>query len=197
MADRTPYKMSLSSNVFNHLGLNLYRNTPAALAEAIANAWDADATEVRVNFDREAQWITVADNGRGMDQDDINDKYLRVGYQKRNKPDFHTPGGRKPMGRKGIGKLSLFSIADRIFVYSRKEGGRNQSFVMDADQIKAAIDAEDPSAPRQYVPELTAFDVDIATQGTVIKMAKLKKMRLTPASIDSLRKRIRAAFRHS
>lgn len=194
MADRTPYKMSLSSNVFNHLGLNLYSNTPAALAEVIANAWDADATEVQVNFDREAQWITVADNGRGMDQDDINDKYLCVGYQKRNKPDFHTPGGRKPMGRKGIGKLSLFSIADQIFVYSRKEGSRNQSFVMDADHIKAAIDAEDPSAPRQYVPEPTAFDVDIATQGTVIKMAKLKKMQLTQASIDSLRKRIARRF---
>lgn len=194
MADGAPYTMSLSLNVLNHLGLNLYSNTPAVLAEVIANAWDADATEVRVTFDREAKLITVADNGHGMDQDDINDKYLRVGYQKRNAPDFHTPGGRKPMGRKGIGKLSLFSIADQIFVYSRKAGGQNQSFVMDADQIKAAIDAEDPSVPRQYVPEPTAFDVDIAAQGTVIKIAQLKKIRLTQASIDSLRKRLARRF---
>ena len=194
MANRTPYKMSLCLNAFNHLGLNLYSNTPAALAEVIANAWDADATEVRVDFDREAKLITVADNGYGMDQDDINDKYLCVGYQKRNNLNFHTPGGRKPMGRKGIGKLSLFSIADQIFVYSRKEGSQNQSFVMDADQIKAAIHAEDPSSPKQYVPEPAEFNVDIATQGTVIKIAKLKKMRLTQASIDGLRKRIARRF---
>ena len=89
------YKMSLSLNVLNHLGLNLYSNTPAVLSEVIANAWDADATEVKVDFNLEGKTITVSDDGHGMDLDDINDKYLFVGYQKRNKPDFRTPGGRR------------------------------------------------------------------------------------------------------
>lgn len=40
----SPYRMTISRNVLNHLGLNLYSNTPAVLAEVIANAWDADAT---------------------------------------------------------------------------------------------------------------------------------------------------------
>ncbi len=44
MAKKPPYSMTLSLNVLNHLGLNLYSNAPAVLAEAVANGWDADAT---------------------------------------------------------------------------------------------------------------------------------------------------------
>ena len=202
------YKMSISLNVLNHLGLNLYSNTPAVIAEVIANAWDADATEVKVDFDIQQKTITVTDNGHGMDVNDINDKYLHVGYQKRDrkvadfrtpggrKPvaDFRTPGGRKPMGRKGIGKLSLFSIANKIFVYTRKKGGKDEAFLMDAEKIKEVIQNEDPSSPGEYEPEQIEFDADIKTQGTVIKIAALKKMRLTKASISGLRKRIARRF---
>jgi hypothetical protein len=38
--------MTLSPNVLNHLGINLYTNVPAVLAETVANAWDADAEHV-------------------------------------------------------------------------------------------------------------------------------------------------------
>lgn len=115
------YQMTISLNVLNHLGLSLYSNTPAVLAEVIANAWDADATEVRVDFDLHENSITVTDNGVGMDNADINGKYLYVGYQKRDSAKgLKTQSGRLPMGRKGIGKLSLFSIADQFAIYSKK-----------------------------------------------------------------------------
>ena len=99
------YVMRISLNVLNHMGLYLYSNTPAVLAEAIANAWDADATEVHVNLDAAAKRISVRDNGVGMDQADINDKFLYVGYRKRTTTGIRTAKGRQPMGRKGIGKL--------------------------------------------------------------------------------------------
>ena len=188
------YKMSISLNVLNHLGLNLYSNTPAVIAEVIANAWDADATEVKIDFNVEQKTITVSDNGHGMDRTDINDKYLLVGYQKRNKPVFRTPGGRKPMGRKGIGKLSLFSIANKISVYSRKESSEKESFLMDSEIIKKAIQSEDLSSPKLYAPEPITFDVDIPSHGTVIKITDLKKLRLTQASINGLKKRIARRF---
>ena len=190
------YKMSISLNILNHLGLNLYSNTPAVLSEVIANAWDADATEVKIDFNLEEKTITVSDNGHGMDLDDINDKYLFVGYQKRDrdKLDFRTPRGRRPMGRKGIGKLSLFSIADDIFVYSHKEAGEKESFLMDADKIKEAIQSEDPSFPKEYDPEPVDFDVNIPMNGTIIRITRLKKLRLTQASINGLKKRIARRF---
>lgn len=107
------YRMTISMNVLNHLGLYLYSNTPAVLSEVIANAWDADAKTVRVDFDLDAKTITITDDGHGMSQQDINDKYLYVGFEKRASRAL-TPAGRPPMGRKGIGKLSLFSIANEF-----------------------------------------------------------------------------------
>ena len=109
-------------------------------------------------------------------------------------PTYRTAGGRKPMGRKGIGKLSLFSIANKIFVYSCKKGGEKESFLMDADKIKEAMQNEDPSSPKEYAPEPVDFDVNLHTSGTIIRITNLKKLRLTKASINGLRKRIARRF---
>lgn len=191
------YEMNISLNVLNHLGLNLYSNTPSVLSEVIANSWDADATEVRVEFDIEKNTVSVMDNGHGMDLGDINEKYLFVGYQKRNPnvPESLTPGGRKPMGRKGIGKLSLFSIAKKISVHTRKCGGEDEAFLMDADEIEKAIRREDPSASAKYQPTPVQFEgAGFGPQGTLVKIEDLKKIRLNANSINGLRKRIARRF---
>ena len=194
------YVMRISLNVLNHMGLYLYSNTPAVLAEAIANAWDADASRVDVTLDASAKTITVRDNGIGMDLDDINDKFLYVGYQKRQGAgEFRTATGRKPMGRKGIGKLSLFSIANRISVYTKKkDGAQPESFLMDAHKIREAIEEEDPSTAKEYGPEPVSFDEkiasDIADHGTILKIGDLKKHRITSATSAGLKKRIARRF---
>ncbi|MCY4150584.1 MAG: ATP-binding protein [Gammaproteobacteria bacterium] len=108
------YELKIDLNALNHLGLNLYSNVPAVLSELIANAWDADADNVHldiINGDTDTQ-IIVKDDGCGMDETDINNKFLTVGYQRRKTSnDDATPKkNRKVMGRKGIGKLSVFSI---------------------------------------------------------------------------------------
>ena len=107
------YTMSLDLNVLNHLGINLYSNVAAVLSEVIANAWDADATEVSIKTSEvEGEpFISIFDNGNGMTEDDINNRFLKVGYQKRNDSALSPILKRAVMGRKGIGKLSLFSIA--------------------------------------------------------------------------------------
>ena len=189
------YQMTISLNVLNHLGLSLYSNTPAVLAEVIANAWDADATDVRVDFDLSENTITVTDNGVGMDQADINGKYLYVGYQKRQPGSpLKTPSGRPPMGRKGIGKLSLFSIANQFAIYSKKLERPAQALLMDGEKLKAAIKAEDASTPGSYYPEPIEFDADLGKHGTLIRIQRLKKVKLTRASVSALRKRLARRF---
>ena len=189
-------RMTISLNVLNHLGLNLYSNTPAVIAEVIANAWDADATEISVDFDVVAGAITVTDNGSGMDFDAVQNRYLHVGYQKREAQDAKalTPKGRKPMGRKGIGKLSLFSIANKIYVHTKSKSSHAVSFLMDAEKIREAIASEDPSTPGLYRPESLEPDGSINGRGTKIEITDLKKVRLTQASISGLRKRIARRF---
>ena len=202
MPEQDPkYYMTISLNVLNHMGLNLYSNVPAVLAEVIANSWDADATTVDVDFDLAQKTITVTDNGCGMTLDDVNSKYLYVGYQKR--PREVPPGmefltlkyKRKPMGRKGIGKLSLFSIANSIRVYTRVTGGTTEAFLMDADKIRKAIDVEDPSEVRNYTPDpINANGNEPEDHGTRIRITDLKKLRLTRASVRGLRRRLARRF---
>lgn len=202
MTDRNAkYYMTISLNVLNHMGLNLYSNVPAVLAEVIANSWDADATNVNVEFDLEEKTITVTDNGCGMDRDDVNSKYLYVGYQKRPRnmargDEFLTPGlRRRPMGRKGIGKLSLFSIANKIRVYTRVSGGTTEAFLLDADEIRKAIDGEDPSQIGSYAPQPIPVDHnEPGDHGTRIRITDLKKLRLTRAAVLGLRRRIARRF---
>jgi HSP90 family molecular chaperone len=110
VTEEHPYYMTISLNVLNHLGIHLYSNIPSVLSEIIANAWDADATEVKIKVAEDKQSIIITDNGVGMTAEDINAKFLHVGYRKRENGEEKTPSGRKVMGRKGIGKLSMFSI---------------------------------------------------------------------------------------
>lgn len=53
--------MSLSLNVLNHLGINLYSNIPAVLSEIVANSWDADATRVDITISDDE--IVIKDDG--------------------------------------------------------------------------------------------------------------------------------------
>lgn len=187
------YEMGIDLNVLNHLGLNLYSNTPAVLSEVIANSWDADATEVKVEFDIGQGEIAIHDNGVGMNLEDINKRYLLVGYQKR-KYQTETRRGRKPMGRKGIGKLSLFSIANKISLYTQKEGNQQESLLMDATKIRELIEGGNTSQLRKYRPVAIDSDATLEGSGTIIRIRDLKKVSLTNATIFNLRKRIARRF---
>lgn len=74
--------MSLSLNVLNHLGINLYSNIPAVLSEIVANSWDADATRVDITISDDE--IVIKDDGCGMSAEDINNKFLLLDIKKEN-----------------------------------------------------------------------------------------------------------------
>ncbi|MDE6265870.1 MAG: ATP-binding protein [Muribaculaceae bacterium] len=182
------YKMTLDLNVLNHLGLNLYSNTPAVLSEVIANAWDADATEVVINCSQEEDVITIIDNGCGMTTEDINNKFLCVGYQKRKNGEAKTRQlGRAVMGRKGIGKLSLLSIADTIKIYSKKDDEKN-AFCMSRNDIEREI----TSTNRSYAPRVIEFEDFPFETGTKIVIRNFKKN--INRTAEFLRKRLARRF---
>src|ERR1043165_5737523 len=139
MSDEPKYSLSIDLNALNHLGINLYSNTPAVVSEVVANSWDADAKKVTIDIKKNQ--ITITDDGIGMTASEINKKYLKVGYRKREKEPVITFAGRHVMGRKGIGKLSLFSIADTIEVHSVKTNSSGKTIeknglIMNAQKIK-------------------------------------------------------------
>ena len=182
------YEMRMSLNVLNHLGLNLYSNVPAVLSEVVANAWDADATHVNIEIADDK--ITITDDGHGMNEADINEKYLNVGYKRReNGPALTLKHKRPVMGRKGIGKLSLFSIAETVTVQTVK-GEEKSGFVMSVAKIRTAIEQEEDT----YRPEsLDESKITLDQEGTQIILTDLKK-RVSQTTSTALRKRLARRF---
>ena len=108
------YKMTVDLNVLDHLGINLYSNIAAVLTEAVANAWDADAETVDIKIEPDAKWIEITDDGVGMSVEDMNDKYLRVGYRRRDEDaEFGKNTAKGPPGHGPKGSRQALFVFDR------------------------------------------------------------------------------------
>ena len=191
MSNDRSYRMSISLNVLKHLGISLYSTIPAVLSEIVANSWDADASIVEICIHKEKDMITVFDNGHGMNEDDINGKYLNVGYSKRtSEPPKTEKFQRPPMGRKGIGKLSVFAIADVVEVYTARNGDKN-ALRMDAKEIEKAISRDEFGD--MYTPQVLDVSPIDFDDGTKIVLKELK-IKSTEATFKYLRRRVSRRF---
>lgn len=104
------------------LGSKIIERDSIAIAEQIKNATDANATQVTIDFSKmyeeDEKLITIVDNGEGMSLDEIKDKWLNVATN--NKTFDNTQ-----LGGKGIGRFSLFRLADEIEIETTKNGFTN------------------------------------------------------------------------
>ena len=125
MSQERLLKVRFAGRLIDLLGHQMYGGAVPAVAELVANSWDADATKVEISIPEdiheENAEIIVKDYGLGMTFDELNEYYLHIGYERRIRGET-TPSGRKIMGRKGIGKLAGFGIAEDIVLKSVKDG---------------------------------------------------------------------------
>lgn len=165
--------LKFDPNTIEHLGISLYSKLPSVLSELVSNSWDADATEVTIAFKEteETKEIIYSDNGEGMSFDELNNNYLIIGRNRRKLPEQQvTESGRKVIGKKGLGKLSVFGICNQVEISSVKDGIKNH-FIMDLEKIKA-------SKTSLYEP--TIIEYNTATEdedGTTIKLLHMRRKR--------------------
>ena len=119
---------------------DLYGGPVPSVAEFIANSWDADAKKVDITIPEDITKpdaeIIIRDFGEGMLFEEINEYYLTIGYERRLSRGERTTSGRLVMGRKGIGKLAGFGIAEDITIRSIKNGYLTQ-FNMNYEVLKS------------------------------------------------------------
>ena len=154
----------------------MYSTLPPVVSELIANSYDADAKEVLISLkdDTGEKEIVVCDDGHGMSFDEINQNFLTIGRNRRIKDETdESPGGRKVIGKKGLGKLSFFGIAHEIEITTVKDGRKN-SFVMDWDIIMAMENEE--GGIENYEPRILILDDDTKEgDGTVVTLRKIQR----------------------
>jgi HSP90 family molecular chaperone len=102
------------------LGNSLYSNPWVAVSELVANGLDAGAKNVKVLIDirdKEHATIEILDDGCGMSYEDIANKYVIIGRNRR----YEEPNEKK-FGRKGVGKLAALYLTSHYYIFTKKSG---------------------------------------------------------------------------
>jgi HSP90 family molecular chaperone len=105
----------ISSGLKNLIGSELITDNFVAIFELVKNSFDADASEVNITFENiysSNAKIIIQDNGKGMDYDDLINKWLFVAYsaKKDGTEEFdyrnQIKSNRHYAGAKGVGRFS-------------------------------------------------------------------------------------------
>src|SRR5258706_9936446 len=121
-----PKQIKVHEKALAHLSRGLYRSPASAIRELVSNAWDANATEVRINTNYPTfMQLSVRDNGDGFSKAEF-EKLMKGGIgnsEKRADGEKTLIHGRRTIGRLGIGMLGIAQICGRFTVSSRPKKG--------------------------------------------------------------------------
>lgn len=179
--------MTFDPQTIEHLGVKMYSQLPNAIAELVANSYDAEAVNVHIVLsDTETEKsIAIIDDGIGMSFDEVNDKFLRIGRKRREEDNGMSPNGlRKVAGRKGLGKLAFFGIGDTIHIVTKHKGD-GVEFSMNWNEILH-------SSTNNYELKFRPFTCTPSESGTTIILTDLK--RKTGFNVEELASSISRLF---
>lgn len=137
---RREFTITVLGRTLEHLGVQMYKRRDVAIAELVANCWDAGAENVFIQapgsdtYDQHTSTIIITDDGLGMSETQVQHAYLVVGRNRRREGQVLTKG-RPVMGRKGIGKLAGFGLAMQMTIETWQEGRRTR-FTLDMNHLK-------------------------------------------------------------
>ncbi len=191
--NKEPFALLFDVGTIKHLGLQMYSTLPPVIGELVANAWDANATWVKITipelFNDETSAIIVEDNGLGMTDTDVRQAYLMIGRDRRTASGTDRtplPFSRPVMGRKGIGKFSAFGIAKEIEIETFRDNEFSR-FIMNYDDLIKNKDKREilfpPLPPSGYIAE-----------GTRITLRRIERYKTRRVPIPQLRRGLARRF---
>ena len=179
------YPVTVAGQLLKHLGLQMYSGAVPAISELISNSYDAMARNVWVTIPtgrsiKSTDGITVKDDGHGMNYDDCRSLYLNIGRNRRSDSSgftkkFNELEPRRVHGRKGIGKLAGFGIAEIIEIRTVKEKEISH-FQLDFNKLTNSSRFADTEGT-EADPLSEDGDPTDEKQGTTVKLSQLKIVR--------------------
>lgn len=172
-----------------------YRSAEHALRELVDNAWDADATTVRVTLPATMtnEPLIIEDDGTGMTEAEVRRDYLAVARSRQSRKGDRTFGlQRLVKGRKGIGKFAGLTVADTMIVETRCRATHTRLVIRKEDLLaNAAVrDGFGTEAPDgSGLGDLEAIDLplevtpcDPEAHGTTVRLEGLSQQFDLPTS---------------
>lgn len=165
--------------IIDSLGIQMYQSPVAAIAEMIANAWDADASVVDIKLPEHlgrGMEIVIKDDGIGMTYGECQNCYLDVGRNRRVSGNtYKSPMGRPLLGRKGIGKFAGFGIADIICVDTTSQAtGERTVFELDLRKLRGESYANTDGFRIPVLEKMPPSEEKKPLHGTEIRLKQLK-----------------------
>lgn len=144
----------VSTGLKNILGRDLITSDNIAILELVKNSYDAHATKVDITFD--ADTLTIADNGKGMTLDDIQQKWLFVGYSAKrdgteDKKSYRDGFKRNYAGAKGIGRMSCDRLARFVKLITKSKQSVHADMIhVDWDMFEKSQSVEFDHVPVEH-----------------------------------------------
>jgi len=152
MSKNNKIKVTVDKSHLFTLGEKMYRESIEFVRELVTNAYDADATVVRVDIKNDQ--IVISDDGGGMNEKGLT-QFFTIGSEEKKQRNVSPKFGRKRIGQFGIGKFSALALADQFIVESVK-GKFKYSVIFDRKNWKDSSDWELPITKERA----TALDTD-------------------------------------
>lgn len=147
-------KFKTKARTIELLGRKQIRDSVTALAELMKNSYDADADWVRAYFNSDKDNIILIDNGIGMSQADIEEKWLVLGTPSKNTKKRVSAKGRPYMGAKGIGRLAAASLGRHYIMITKTESSSYSIVYLFWDLF------EDTTVSLEEIEIPTCYDID-------------------------------------
>lgn len=169
----------------------IYRQPGSALRELISNAYDADATDVRIRTDEPRfNSMTIEDNGNGMSPETLTRVMNHIGASsKRNNigaehgitdPNNYnlSPAGRHLIGKIGIGLFSVSQLTQSFQIITKRKGDNfrsiaNVTLKQFSDQL-SQDDSQDEFYESGTYKIWTENASDTETHGTTLILHKIR-----------------------
>lgn len=130
------------STIAELLGVQNFTNKESAILELVKNAFDAQATELYIIFNRDE--LIIGDNGNGMNADDIKRHWMHIGKSNKDYDILDKNNKRRVLaGSKGIGRFALSRLGSNIQLYSQKEDLSNRSVLWITDWNRSTLQEND------------------------------------------------------
>ena len=174
------------------LGKGLYSNHWTAIAELVANGLDAQADSVKIYInliDQENASIEIFDNGSGMDYNDLSEKYVLLGKDKREDDQISEEIKKQLMGRKGIGKLAALYMSNKYYLVSKKNG-KETAWCLDASNVK---DSDIPKLDKCIVSNIGIEcyqEWEKIQTGTLIRLTNVNLTNFGVKTLEGLKARL-------
>lgn len=170
----------ISSALKNIIGKELITDDFIAVYELVKNAFDANAREVEISFEglkTDKPRVVIKDNGEGMDEDDLRNKWLFVAYSARKlEQDYRDKISSKRIfaGAKGIGRFSCDRLGANLKLITRKKRTEGWN-ILDVDwsdfERDAAVEFRTIKAKLTQTKDLSVPNLQ---HGTVLEISELR-----------------------